>query len=332
MNTFFVRPVRALVAAVALASGVGAFAAAPAAAPSPVPATKSPIATQSPMLAAAWAGDRVVSVGANGVVLLSDDRGSSFRQAQKVPVSSLLTSVSFVGPKAGWAVGHWGAILATEDGGETWRIQRLATTEDRPLFAVHFFDAQHGVAVGLWSLVLLTQDGGATWTEQPVSPKEGAKSDLNLLNMFPDGKGGVFATAEKGKLLHSSDYGRTWEYLDTGYNGSLWCGATLSNGTILVGGQRGTLMRSEDGGRNWARVPLGTTNSITSIVAKNLDVMVVGLDGLEMQSHDGGHTFKDSSRPSREPLTAALSTSEGKWLMFSQRGVVRDGPNEQSHN
>jgi len=332
MNKSFLRPAAALLMAITLAQGTGAFAAAQTAPLVPVPAARSPIASQAPILAATFAADRVVSVGGNGVVLLSDDQGQSFRQAQKVPLSSVLTSVSFVGPKAGWAVGHWGAILATVDGGETWRVQRLATQEDRPLFAVHFFDAHHGVAVGLWSLVLLTEDGGATWTQQQVGPKAGTPSDLNLLSLFSDGKGGVFATAEKGKLLHSSDYGRTWEYVDTGYTGSLWCGATLSNGSILVGGQRGTLMRSDDGGQNWARVPLGTTNSITSIVANTLDVLVIGLDGLELRSHDGGHTFKNFSRAGREPLTAALPTGKGKWLLFSQQGVVRDQATAQNQN
>ncbi|MCT7319280.1 MULTISPECIES: WD40/YVTN/BNR-like repeat-containing protein [Ralstonia] len=290
----------------------------------PIPAAKSPIATQSPVLGAAWAGDRLVSVGANGVVLLSDDGGASFHQAQQVPVSSVLTSVSFAGPRTGWAVGHWGVILATTDGGETWRIQRLSTEEDRPLFAVHFFDPQRGVAVGLWSLVLVTQDGGATWTEQRVNPKAGTKSDFNLLGLFPDGKGGIYATAEKGQVLHSVDYGRTWEYLDTGYNGSLWCGAMLDGGVLLVGGQRGTLMRSEDGGRSWTRIPLKAASSITSIAARNGDVMVVGLDGFAAQSHDGGRTFTESIRAGGAPLTAALPTGPGKWLMFSQRGVVQD--------
>jgi photosystem II stability/assembly factor-like uncharacterized protein len=288
----------------------------------PIAAAKSPIATQAPMLAAAWAGQRAVSVGANGVVLLSDDRGRSYRQAQKVPVSSTLTGVSFVDARLGWAVGHWGAILATEDGGETWRVQRLATDEDRPLFAVHFFDANHGVAVGLWSLVLVTKDGGKTWSSQQVSPKAGTKSDLNLLNLFADGKGGVFAPAEKGQLLYSADRGNTWAYWDTGYKGSLWCGAALDNGTLLVGGQRGTLLRSGDGGRSWERVPLDSTSSVAAIVANGLDVMVVGLDGLQARSVDGGRTFARMSPSSAESFTAVLAAHDGAWLTFSRRGVV----------
>lgn len=288
----------------------------------PTPATISPIATQAAMLAATWAGQRAVSVGDNGTILLSDNHGASFQQAQSVPVSSTLTGVSFTDDKHGWVVGHWGAILATVDGGEQWQIQRLALTEDRPLFAVHFFDIKQGLAVGLWSLVLTTQDGGKTWTEQKPNPMDKSLSDLNLLSLFPDIKGGVYATSERGRLLHSTDAGRSWDYLDTGYEGSLWCGRQLVGGTLLVGGQRGTMLRSEDDGKTWVRVPIGRKSSITSIDVSGREVIAVGLDGLQMKSLDGGHTFTDIAAPNRESLTAALATEDGKWLLFSRHGIV----------
>ena len=290
----------------------------------PTPASLSPIATQAPMLAATWAGQRAVSVGCNGIILLSDNRGKSFRQAQWVPISSTLTGVSFADAKSGWAVGHWGAILATTDGGQKWQTQRLVVTEDRPLFAVHFFNDKRGVAVGLWSLVLTTQDSGETWVEQKLNPKDKALSDLNLLNLFPGTKSDIYATSERGRLLHSRDAGSTWEYLNTGYEGSLWCGTQLSDGTLLVGGQRGTLLRSEDAGKSWVRVQLDRTGSITSIDTNGIEVIAIGLDGLRMQSLDGGRTFKDAKDPSEESLTAALATQEGKWLLFSRHGVVHN--------
>jgi len=53
------------------------------------------------------------------VVILSDDDGATWHQA-KVPVSVTLTAVSFGTPAKGWAVGHSGIVLHTEDGGETW--------------------------------------------------------------------------------------------------------------------------------------------------------------------------------------------------------------------
>ncbi|HJV93238.1 MAG TPA: glycosyl hydrolase, partial [Azonexus sp.] len=90
------------------------------AAPAPLQiraAAPSSAATLAPMLGAARAGQRIVAVGDYGIVLLSDDQGKTFRQAASVPISSTLTAVSFADARNGWAVGHWGAILRTSDGG-----------------------------------------------------------------------------------------------------------------------------------------------------------------------------------------------------------------------
>lgn len=308
-------------------AATAATAANPAAGLRPEPAAATPAAAEATVLGAAWAGPRVVTVGDHGVVLLSDDQGAKYRQARSVPVSSKLTAVSFADAQHGWAVGHWGAILATADGGETWAVQRLKTDEDRPLLAVHFKDARHGVAVGLWSLVLTTSDGGQTWTEQKLPPMVKArKADLNLLSLFADSRGTVYATAEQGQVLRSSDQGQSWQYLDTGYKGSLWAGAALPDGGLLVGGQRGTLMRSADGGSTWERVPLQSKSSVTAIAVRESQVTVVGLDGLQLRSSDGGKTFSADVRPDALSLTSVLGRPGGAQpLLFSRRGVVAAG-------
>ena len=131
----------------------------------PVPAVQSSIATQSPC----WMRPSRPA----GRECRRKRRRPAVRQPRcDVPPGQVrareptLTSVSFIDARTGWAVGHWGAILKTTDGGETWEVQRLVTSEDRPLFGVHFIDANHGVAVGLWSLILVTDDGGKTWTKR----------------------------------------------------------------------------------------------------------------------------------------------------------------------
>lgn len=292
----------------------------------PTPATASPIAGQAMMLGVARAGSRVVAVGEHGIVLLSDDDGATVRQAKSVPVSSTLTSVSFVDARRGWAAGHWGAILATDDGGETWRVQRLATHEDRPLFAIHFFDDKTGVAVGLWSLILTTTDSGSTWSPQKVLPPPGAtKADLNLLNLFGDERGILYAVAERGFVLRSEDRGVTWAYLNTGYKGSFWSGIALPDGTLVVGGQRGTVYWSADSGKQWSQVESGSKSSITGFAQRDGTVLAVGLDGLRMLSADGGRSFSLSVQPDRQSFTAALAGSAGIWITASRRGISKEG-------
>ena len=65
----------------------------------------------------------------------------------------------------------------------------------------------------------------------------------------------------------------------------------LAEGCLLVGGQRGTLMRSADAGSTWERVPLQSKSSVTAIAVREAQVTVVGLDGLQLRSRDGGKSF-----------------------------------------
>lgn len=280
-------------------------------------------ASAATMLGAAWAGERMVAVGDHGVVLLSDDQGKSFRQARSVPVSTPLTGVSFADAQHGWAVGHWGAILVSSDGGDSWQIQRLSSEEDRPLFAVHFFNARQGVAVGLWSLVLTTDDGGKTWNEQTLDAPSGySRADLNLMGLFADDHGGLYASAERGQVVRSDDQGKTWRYLDTGYEGTLWSGAVLADGSLLVGGQRGTLLHGSADGQSWQRVPLESKSSVTSIAVSGLQVVVAGLDGLLVRSRDGGRSFQREDSTGGVSLTAALLGGDDRPVLFSRRGVI----------
>lgn len=288
-----------------------------------VPAVLSTHAVKTTVMGATWANKRLVAVGDHGIVLLSDDQGRQYRQSSAVPISTVLTSVSFIDANRGWAVGHWGAILATRDAGDTWQVQRLSSEEDRPLFAVHFFNAHDGVAVGLWSRVLVTDDGGKVWTQQSPGPMSGeSHADLNLMSLFADAHDGLYATAERGQVLRSDDRGKTWRYLDTGYEGTLWSGAVLADGSLLVGGQRGTLIHGSADGQTWRQIPLNAKSSITSIAVSGQHVIAVGLDGLVVRSNDGGSTFHEQITSERISLTAALINEHHVPVLFSRRGVV----------
>ncbi|MCK9506152.1 MAG: YCF48-related protein [Porticoccaceae bacterium] len=85
-----------------------------------MPAMETRQAQNSLQLGISRAGERLVSVGVRGIVLLSDDEGRSWRQARHVPVSVTLADVEFVSPEHGWAIGHSGVLLFSSDGGETW--------------------------------------------------------------------------------------------------------------------------------------------------------------------------------------------------------------------
>lgn len=284
-------------------------------------AVASSYAGKAPVLSAARAGKRVVSVGDYGTVMISD--GGAFRQARQVPVNSTLTAVTFVDDKFGWAVGHWGAILHTEDGGETWTRQRLDTSTDRPLFSVHFIDRDNGVAVGLWSLLLTTRDGGKSWNSVSLpKPPDGGRGDRNLFKVFGNQEDVLYIAAERGTVLRSADRGATWTYLDTGYKGSLWTGRVLHDGSLVVAGLRGTAYRSADGGKSWRQAETGTQSSITDLVESGNTLWGVGLDGVTLSSRDGGISFVARQRDDRLSLTAAAIAADGSLLSFSRHGLA----------
>lgn len=290
------------------------------------PAEITTAAAKAMMLSAVRAGKRIVAVGDHGIVLLSDTDGADFRQAKSVPVRTTLTAVCFLDGKTGWAVGHWGVVIRTDDGGETWQLQREDTAVDQPLFSVHFRDRENGWAVGLWSLVLSTHDGGKTWAPVRLPPPPGGKkADRNLLKIFANRMGTLFVAAEAGLVLRSYD-GESWSYLETGYKGSFWTGTVLTNGTVLVGGLRGTIYRSIDDGRSWRESKTDAKASITDITEAGGKVLAVGLDGLLLESDNGGASFRGTQREDRLPFTAVAVASNGRVVKFSKQGVVEDPP------
>ncbi|MFM0502493.1 WD40/YVTN/BNR-like repeat-containing protein [Paraburkholderia caffeinilytica] len=273
------------------------------------------------ILSATLAGKRMVAVGDHGVILLSDDNGVTFRQAKSVPVSSTLTSVTFSDPQRGWAVGHWGAIIRTTDGGENWTLQRSDTKADQPLFSVYFRNSTEGWAVGLWSLMLHTTDGGATWSKLTLSPPGAKKLDRNLYSIFGDRHDNLFIACEQGSIARSTDGGQTWNFVDTGYTGSFWTGLALQDGTLLVAGLRGTVYRSTDGGDTWVRSRTMVRSSVTDMVQMpDMSVIAVGLDGAFSFSKDDGVSFAGKQRTDRTALTAVVDGHDGRIVLFSANG------------
>ncbi|MGC4240791.1 MAG: YCF48-related protein [Herbaspirillum sp.] len=295
-----------------LAGGVSPGALAQAGAPVTLsPARSDAHALHNMMLGATRAGSRIVAVGAYGYIILSDDGGASYRQADKVPVDTTLTSVSFAGAEQGWAAGHGGVILHTADGGKTWALQRSDTSVDQPLFSVWFANANEGWAAGLWSLLLHTRDGGKSWQQVklPTAPGQ-QRGDLNLLHIFPGRDGALFVAAEQGVLYRSPDGGQHWEALATGSKASLWSGVVTASGAIIVGGLGGKLLRSEDGGQHWQVLASPTSGSITALRSEGNQVMASSLSGSLLVSEDDGRQWRIKA-VARDALTT-LELQDGR--------------------
>src|SRR5690349_1391181 len=135
--------VLAACAAAALAQDEGA--ADPAANEKPQAAMIAPLAAKRTLVSVAWAGNTLVAVGDRGHILTSDD-GKDWKQVP-APADVMLNRVRFRDEKTGFALGHDATILATHDGGASWKVVHFDATS-RPLYDLAFIDEQHLFAVG----------------------------------------------------------------------------------------------------------------------------------------------------------------------------------------
>ncbi|MBZ0133536.1 MAG: YCF48-related protein [Rhodocyclaceae bacterium] len=288
-----------------------------AAAASNAEAYMAPHATRAPIMAATRAGERIITAGDFGTVLLSDDAGRSWRQA-RTPTRATLTALYFIDAQRGWAVGHGGVVLSTQDGGEKW-VQLSGLDREAVPFAVHFTDAQRGLVVGAFGYAAVTADGGRSWQKTKIS--RGEYADQHLYNIFAGPKGALWVAAEGGTVFRSVDDGISFEAVPLPYKGSIWGGLVLRDGAVLVWGMRGHVLRSGDGGRTWTDVPSGTQQALTTgLQLAGDEIVIAGLGGAVVRSRDGGRSFAAQIRPERQSHTALVEAGDAL-ITFTLAGI-----------
>jgi len=249
---------------------------------------------QQPILAVAVVGKRIIGVGLRGLIVLSDNGGATWRQAQ-VPVQSDLTALSFPTQTRGWVVGHDGVILTTSDMGETWTKQydgKIAATAlpeyyqkriaagdanmqryldqtrlnasvpaSLPYLGVYFKNEQVGYVVGSFGSILMTQDGGKTW--EPLLHQIDNEQFFNLNDIQPIGST-LYIVGERGIIWKLDPIKQRFVSLPTGYRGSFF--SIAGHGDMLLAvGLGGTAFRSIGAGATWHQMKIGTSMNLTSI-------------------------------------------------------------------
>ena len=277
------------------------------------------LAAQSLLLDVTRAGNRLVTVGERGHVLLSDDNGLHWRQVS-VPTRSQLTAVTFADDRNGWAVGHDAVILSTSDAGEHWSLQHQDEQYDDPLLDIWFRDAQHGFAIGAYGMFLSTDNGGKSWDRRQISEDD---YHLNAITSLPDGE--LFIAAEQGHVYYSEDEGYNWQELPTSYNGSWFGIMPLGDDGLLVFGLRGHMLRSTERGNNWSTINTGTESSLMAGTSlPDGSVVVVGLGGTILTSRDEARTFQVRTRDDRKHLTGIAAGPDDTVILSGAAGIKRD--------
>ncbi|UTW10117.1 WD40/YVTN/BNR-like repeat-containing protein [Marinobacterium rhizophilum] len=287
-----------------------------------VPAQVTQRATQSLLLDIARAGERLVAVGEQGLVLLSDDGGDSWRQAA-VPVSVLLTAVEFVDARHGWAVGHDGTVLHSADGGASWRLQ-LDGNRINALRAQQLEDELDALSLRTDTDPVALEDLEFALDDALFALEDGPSMPL-LDVWFADPLHG-FVLGAYGQLLRTDDGGEQWQTLghrlpnpDRFHLNSLL--ATRS-GDLYIAGEAGLLLRSRDSGQVWEALESPYEGSLFAIVEQD-GLWLMGLRGNLFHSPNG-EDWQALELDSSATLNSALALGE-KLLLLGQGGLLQAG-------
>ncbi|MBY0279389.1 hypothetical protein K2Z84_28975 [Candidatus Binatia bacterium] len=219
--------------------------------------------------------DKAIVVGYGGKIIVTNDGGRNWEVA-KTDTDSAVYNVAMVDEQNGWAVGQAGLVMKTTDGGKTWT--KIDAGTQLSMFAIYAASPQRLVAVGEKANILKTNDGGATWETQHFQAKPAATgsneamkglSDTEIIAQDPalydvrfvDADNG-WVVGEFGKILHTTDGGKTWSE------------------------QQGTLVGEEI----VDALDLPTFYGVDCIDAQQCTA--VGLDGRIASTTDGGKTWK----------------------------------------
>lgn len=282
------------------------------------------LARTSLLLSVTMAGSRLVAVGERGHILLSDDDGATWRQAF-VPTSVTLTSVRFASAQVGWATGHFGVILHTRDGGETWvrqfdgtlaaravltvaeasglapriKLAKLWMEDgpDKPFLALSVLDERTVLVFGAYGLAFRTEDAGATWT--PIDERLGNPGALHV-NASAVIAGQIFLVGEQGLIRRSDDGGQSFVTVSSPYDGTLFDVTGGPAGDVMIAGLRGHAFYSVNGGDDWKACGGGMEESLTATIRIP--------DGRYLFSSSGGRLLMtDSTCRAPYPVTVSAA-------------------------
>ncbi|MGB1884908.1 MAG: WD40/YVTN/BNR-like repeat-containing protein [Gammaproteobacteria bacterium] len=191
----------------------------------------------------------------------------------------------------GLAVGAFGLMLETNDGGNSWNL--IAPKTPAALLGVDKAGDRQ-IIVGQGGLVM-TRDGDADWTvvDTPFEQR--------LLNVALAESGRAVAIGEFGFIALSDDAGATWrtvtpnweDYNEDGYEPHLYDAEIQADGTMLIAGEFGLVLRSTDNGETWPAVASGDQSVFDMHFARDGSntAYAVGQEGLVLRSNDSGGSW-----------------------------------------
>ncbi|MEH6625139.1 MAG: YCF48-related protein [Motiliproteus sp.] len=193
----------------------------------------------------------------------------------------------------------------------------------KPFLDVLFVDKKVGWAIGAYGLIFETRDGGQQWLPKMLALDN--PDGFHLNSMLRTQRGELLIAGEAGILFRSEDLGKSWQRLESPYDGSFYSLVEIQPAaTLLVVGLRGRAFSSNDRGEHWQTVNSATRSTLSA--AKQLsngELILAGNGGAISVSGDGGEGFVHYIQPERRGFTALVETADGHLVLAGQGGITR---------
>jgi photosystem II stability/assembly factor-like uncharacterized protein len=294
------------------------------------------------------------------IISLGRSQQTAWQWVNPLPQGNILNGVWAVNQDTVFAVGDYGTVIRSINGGTTWNVLPTAGGMLEPLYAAHFVSGTTGYAAGASGQVIGTTDAGTRWTIHQVptfndlfavsfaSPTVGwvagakgsifgttdggltwsAESTNTILNLyglqFIDALTG-YAVGASGRIMKTTDAGATWTVQTSGTTQPLYSVTFLNATTGYAAGAFGTILKTVNGGATWTPQISTTTYGLYSVqFATALTGWAAGAYGTIVKTTNGGISWAEQSSSSYNDLYATrfISSTVG-WAVGDFGSIVK---------
>lgn len=279
------------------------------------------VPTRSTLTSVTARNGRLWAAGHEGVILSSRDGGDTWELQEADPAQrpdadpNPYLDIFFVDLNLGFAIGAYGQMAITDDGGESWRVEYIADLVNLEDEAEEEFVDEESGEEGAESLEDFKYDADFSDFDDELY----YDFHLNGMTMLDDGT--LVIAAESGSAYWSDDSGESWNYVELPYPGSMFGILHLENDGLIAFGLRGNVLESGDGGLTWEETDTGVENSLLGgTVTSSGEIVLVGANGQILIREAGAQEFSSYRHPDGEDLANVFAFEDG-FIVVGETGV-----------
>lgn len=255
----------------------------------------------------------VIAIAAAGIVAAS--ASAEVNKAAQVKMAPAVKMAKAAQAPLCVAVGVAGSIVRSTDLGATWTAAASGT--DRTFLSVTHVRGGIFAASGDRGTMRLSTDDGRTWTA--LAPPGGA--GIDYWGIASDGAERLVAVGNGGRVVASTDLGKTWRDGASGVTNNLYGIAYAKPRFIAVGSA--IILASADGGSTWSAAnqpsnlryyDAATDGKSRVLVCGGGPGGIPNIPGIILGSTDGGLVFTKSNFTSNYWMFGIGGNGQGTWM------------------